>query len=212
MPLHGENWNPTGVLPMRRPSRRVTTSTPWRVAPSPKLSSHAISMPRPMALRRYFREELDRALGSKQFRRSRKIGFRIALRQSGAAVISAGFKFLARLPEWCRQKESTMTRPFGIPHPPPSLRAQGCTLAARVIASLCRHCAVSTARSPPGAVAPEPPAAESANSSNVGFSHLNAAGKANGSFLLHIPVLQPSSFANASLRSRICVLTISPPL
>ena len=209
--LHGETWNPTGVLPMCRPSRRATTSTPWRVALSPKLSSHAISMPRRWRSVDIFARNLT-ALGSKQFRRSRKIGFRIALRQSGLAVISAGFKFLARLSEWCRQKESTMTRPFGVPHPPPSLRAQGCTLAARVIASLCRHCAVSTARSPPGAVAPEPPAAESANSSNVGFSHLNAAGKANGSFLLHIPVLQPSSFANASLRSRICVLTISPPL
>jgi hypothetical protein len=105
MPHHDETGNPTGALPMRRPSRCATTSTLWRVALSPKLSSHATSMPGRWRSVGTFARNLT-ALGSRQFRRSRKIGFRIALRQSSAAVISAGFKFLARHSERCRQTAS----------------------------------------------------------------------------------------------------------
>ena len=61
MSHHGKSGNRTGALLMRRPRKRLTTSTPWRVAVPPKdiiARYHGVA---PTTLRLHFREERDRA-------------------------------------------------------------------------------------------------------------------------------------------------------
>ena len=71
MPLHGKTGNPIGALPMRRPSKRATTSTPWGQLRCPPRFHRTLLHAAPMALRCIFARNLT-ALGSQQFRRSRK--------------------------------------------------------------------------------------------------------------------------------------------
>ena len=101
MPLHGKTGNPIGALPMRRPSKRETTSTPWPVAVSTKISSH-VTPRRADGAPLHFREELDRAgVAAIQAVAQNSIQDRATAEQRCGGF--CWFQILARRLEWWRQ-------------------------------------------------------------------------------------------------------------